>query len=57
MPKSERVSKEMEILALREAINGLLRAVSWDEVQEVGGEPLRDAIEMANLALTLQPEE
>lgn len=51
---SEEMYNDMEykVETLTKALNNLLLAVSWDDVQEVGGEPLSEAIEEANLALS-----
>ena len=46
------IDMEYKVETLSKALNNLLLAVSWDDVQEVGGEPLSEAIEEANLALS-----
>lgn len=56
---SEEMYTDMEykVETLTKALNNLLLAVSWDDVQEVGGEPLSEAIEGANLALSAVEDE
>ncbi len=56
---SEEMYTDMEykVETLTKALNNLLLAVSWDDVQEVGGEPLSEAIEEANLALSAVEDE
>ena len=39
------------VKAARDALGYLLSAVEWDDVQEAGGEPLREAIEAGIVAL------
>ena len=42
---------EYKVENLKKALVILLEALDWDDIQEIGGEPLQDAVNNANAVL------